>query len=314
MNDLHKKTTKQLGDDLEQMVAKIEKSLLDKSFSVEVGKRIYDEESNMQIAEVDISIKGFVGSVPLWTDIECRNRPSNGPQGRSWIRELKGKKDDINCDIMIAVSSTGFTETAKQLAKEKNIILREVVELKDISGDYDITEMGLLEFGVEVESLQVAPGTSPKILKNGKEENFPDKEITSLKKMLIRFGGQNNFIDFPGEMLPYFKKNHSEWYEKLDKETEETLNFSMDNVELFLQGKKTVKLNKLEATLLFIRKRRSGKIYRVLTYSDSKTAKGYYGFYEATVNKVTHLVEIFVPFEEDGSEMLPRILSHKQVR
>jgi Restriction endonuclease len=59
--------------------------------------------------------------------IECRDHKQR--QDIKWIEQIATKKDDINANKAIAVSSSGFTKAAKDKARAKNIELRTLTEI-----------------------------------------------------------------------------------------------------------------------------------------------------------------------------------------
>jgi hypothetical protein len=79
--------------------------------------------------QIDITIRGKIGSVNVLIVIECRDRKK--PQDITWIEQLMGKRINIGADKVIAVSSSGFTEEAIKHAKLSNIELRTINEIKN---------------------------------------------------------------------------------------------------------------------------------------------------------------------------------------
>jgi hypothetical protein len=123
------------GKSLEGLVALIESKLLPKGFVVEQRRPVYDEESGAQVAELDILIRGQVGTVgtaPYSGLIECRDRPSDGPAPASWIEQLVGRRTRFKLDKVMAVSTTGFAGGAKKYAEWSGIELR---ALEDLTAD-----------------------------------------------------------------------------------------------------------------------------------------------------------------------------------
>ena len=110
---------------LENLVAALEDFLVPPGFKVTKREPFYNDHGK-QIGEIDITIRGELGSFEVFYGVECRDRPSEGPQDREWIRGVKAKKDDLIVDKMIAVSTTGFTSTAVEFAKEVGIELRTI--------------------------------------------------------------------------------------------------------------------------------------------------------------------------------------------
>ena len=81
-----------------------------------------------QLREVDISIRGCVGTHDILVVIECRDRKTK--QGVEWIEQISEKTRDIGANKVIAVSSKGFTASAINKAKVKNIDLYTFKEVK----------------------------------------------------------------------------------------------------------------------------------------------------------------------------------------
>ncbi len=79
------------------------------------------------LREVDISIRGKIGSYDILIVIECRDRKSK--QGIEWIEQISEKTKDIGANKVIAVSSSGFTKNAIIKAKSKNIELNTFEEI-----------------------------------------------------------------------------------------------------------------------------------------------------------------------------------------
>ena len=117
------------GEDLEQFVATLERSLLPPTFTVETRQRQFDEEG-AQLAEFDIVISGRLGSASVLWLIECRDRPSGTSEPGAWIEQLDGRRRRFNFDKVAAVSTTGFSSSAVDYARNVGIDLRTVRWLK----------------------------------------------------------------------------------------------------------------------------------------------------------------------------------------
>ncbi len=107
--------------DFEQLVASIEESLAPKGAVVRSPDHIRDKVTN-ELREVDASIRIEVGSTPILIVIECRKRKP--VQDVTWIEQLVTKRANIGAATMIAVSATGFNESAIKLAQLHGIELR----------------------------------------------------------------------------------------------------------------------------------------------------------------------------------------------
>lgn len=120
---------KNTGRELEALVAEIEAGMLPDGFSVELNKRVFDDDG-VQEAEFDIVISGQVGSGQYKCLIECRDRPSQGAAPGSWIEQLVGRRDKYNFNNVMAVSTTGFAGNAERHAHEKGIDLRQLENIQ----------------------------------------------------------------------------------------------------------------------------------------------------------------------------------------
>jgi Restriction endonuclease len=126
-------TTTAAGKKLETFVSLIESHLLPSGFSVETNKKIYGD--SRQEAEFDVLVKGKLGSTSIQWLIECRDRPSAGAADVAWIEQLVGRKDRFNLNKITAVSTTGFSPSAKKYAIEKDIEIREIqsIDVNELS-------------------------------------------------------------------------------------------------------------------------------------------------------------------------------------
>lgn len=155
------------GEDLEALVRAIEERLLPAGFKVEPRKRIY-LEGGKQLAEFDIHITGVLGSSSIKWDIECRDRPSDGPAEGEWIEQLIGRRQAHGFDKVFAVSTTGFSPGAREIAARSGIVLRTVITMSDIVDDFEIMEIDLGLSHHQVELLApiyidaVEPATIPR--------------------------------------------------------------------------------------------------------------------------------------------------------
>lgn len=113
------------GKYLEDLVAFIEQLHLPEGFKVEKRKRIFNE-AGVQMSELDIEIRGPVGSTEFSWLIECRDRPSEGSAGGEWIEQLVGRRDRYCFGRVSAVSTSGFSSSAIEYAKTKGIELKSV--------------------------------------------------------------------------------------------------------------------------------------------------------------------------------------------
>ncbi|MFO7033253.1 hypothetical protein B9T07_26410, partial [Limnospira fusiformis CCALA 023] len=93
-----------------------------------------------RLREVDASIRSRIGTAEILITIECRRRTTI--QDVTWIEQLATKKNAIGADRTIAVSASGFTESAQKVADECGISLRKLSEI----GIEDINSLLRLDF------------------------------------------------------------------------------------------------------------------------------------------------------------------------
>ena len=81
--------------------------------------RIVDPDNTNKLRQIDITVR----YKDYLTIIECRFQRKI--QDVKWIEELYGRKESLNADAVIAVSSSGFTDGAIKKAERFGVILRD---------------------------------------------------------------------------------------------------------------------------------------------------------------------------------------------
>lgn len=119
------------GRDLEKLVAYLEECIAPKGFKIQSPEKIMGKNSGIY-REVDVSLRGSVGTSEILIIFECRDR--NAIEDLTWIEQLKTKKEDVGADKAIAISSKGFSNSAKTIAGLHGVELRTLYEL-DLSPD-----------------------------------------------------------------------------------------------------------------------------------------------------------------------------------
>lgn len=127
----------------EQLVASIERALAPYGALVKSPDHVPDVISG-NLREVDASIRFQVGSTPILITVECRRRTA--PQDVTWIEQLASKKENIRANATIAVSSTGFSVGALDMAKRKGIETRTLTE---VTGGEAASWVKAISLGIE---------------------------------------------------------------------------------------------------------------------------------------------------------------------
>ncbi len=299
------------GREIEDIVAAIEKAMAPDGFKVDVRKPVFDENGR-QIAEFDITISGKLGTIPIQLLIECRDRPSEGKQPASWIEQLVGRRDRFKLSTVVAVSATGFADTAIDYAKSAGIILRNVTRISDISTDFELFEKGRTG-GVEIYFLRIAEGTAPTIFKAKPEQDFPRDAFRSLKSLMIRTDGREEFKEFPDCLMRRLQADKPHWFSPPPTDVEEFFPVKLGPVDVRLDDGRVATLDYISANLVFRRLNFRGKAIRTWSYSDSKRRIGYYALYATQTPYGDFLHSAYFVFNEDGTEKLPIVFSTTRV-
>jgi hypothetical protein len=77
--------------------------------------------------ELDVTVRGRMGSAHVFLVFECRERRSGS--GVSWIEQLATKRSDVGADRLIAVSTSLFSEAARNSAARLGVELRQLKEV-----------------------------------------------------------------------------------------------------------------------------------------------------------------------------------------
>ena len=132
------------GRDLEEVIKKLEEAT-SMGLIVKSPDFILDKITNSK-REVDVSIRGRIGSHDFLIIIECRKRRVKGTV--DWIEQIITKTKDLGADKVIAISSSGFSENAIEKARMHNVVTRtlEQVSVNEIPGwlNIEISEFSVL--------------------------------------------------------------------------------------------------------------------------------------------------------------------------
>jgi len=117
------------GRDFEELIARIERLLSPIGAQIKSPDRLVDKITG-QLREVDASVRVPEGKSFKIITIECRDH-KKGKQDDRWIEQIVTKRDKLGVAKTIAVSSSGFSESAKRTAQHYGIELREMSRITD---------------------------------------------------------------------------------------------------------------------------------------------------------------------------------------
>lgn len=143
------------GRELEELVAALEAALAQSNLKVQSPEYVTGRHSGKR-CEVDVSIRGKIGSTTIFLMIECRDRRDT--EGVDWIEQVATKRQDVGADKAIVVTSADFSEGAKNMAESLGVGIRTLKQLEE--GDtftwlgYTRVQSSVCRFQV----LRVTPG------------------------------------------------------------------------------------------------------------------------------------------------------------
>jgi hypothetical protein len=115
------------GRDLEKVVSLLEGELRQSGIQIKSPDFLPDKDTGT-LREVDISLRGLIGSSDILAIIECRDHNKH-PQDVTWIEQVISKRSSVNADKVLAVSSSKFSGPARIKAEKNNIELRTLDEI-----------------------------------------------------------------------------------------------------------------------------------------------------------------------------------------
>jgi len=152
------------GRFLEVLVKHLQGFLGTKGLEIKSPELFY--ENGKLIGEIDVTVRGKLGSSSIFVGIECRDRPKDGPQGIPWLTQIDGKKRLLKVHKMIAVSTTGFTPEAVKVAQDFGIDVLTITDATEIelAGWFDTIDFVWRDETYEI-SGAIDIATEPKTLK-----------------------------------------------------------------------------------------------------------------------------------------------------
>ena len=143
------------GRSLEKLVAFLEKTLGPQGIKVKSPDYIRGCISK-SLREIDISLRSHTSSSEILVIIECRDR--KGTEDVTWIEQLPSKRKDVGAHKAVAVSSTGFSSGAINMAKAEDIELRTLEEVNpnEILLWFGFKELTVLNYHIKHVSIRLS--------------------------------------------------------------------------------------------------------------------------------------------------------------
>jgi hypothetical protein len=273
------------GEDLELLVAGIEKRLLPQGFKVEPRQRVLDE-SGEQVAELDIVISGPLGSSVVKWLLECRDRPSGGAAPVAWIEQLVGRRERFGFDKVFAVSSTGFSKGAIDFAKSKGIVLRTVKKFGDIKDDFKIQAITF--------NFQLVDFAGPMQL-DADDPSYRNRNM-DVKRPMFKKPEESEFQHFPN-----FVMRNPQLLEPRDPTNSIYLFHCAGTLDL-LAGKDTIRVHNVRIPIKLSRFTKVSQALLATVYSEDERVIWQEGQFEADTPKGKIKTRVQVYRNADGTE------------
>jgi len=179
------------GRELELLVQRLESFLAESPVEIKSPDNIRGKLTGSN-REVDISLRAKVGSVDVLVIIECRDR--DGTEDSPWIGELAVKAEDVGAHRAVAVSSSGFSEGARNLARIKEIELRTYNEIDLTTANGWITRIrDLFAFTTSVQLRRIGLA-NPADRLSGAWSDLPDTPTLTGAKCFIAPNGDRHSL------------------------------------------------------------------------------------------------------------------------
>jgi hypothetical protein len=182
------------GRNFEEVVKLIEETIAVENVKVKSPDYILDKDTG-QPREVDISLRGKIGSSNILVIIECRDQMKHPPQDVTWIEQITCKRKSVSADKLIAVSSNGFTEPAKIKARKNEIELRTFDEIDPEEIHRWFLTSGNIYHNIQMKTVSIVNINLKK--KTKKKIEFPDEIVNwQAPIFVIKKEGKSVSLDF----------------------------------------------------------------------------------------------------------------------
>lgn len=169
------------GRELERFVAFLEKVLGSDNVKIKSPDYLMGKLSESQ-REVDVSIRGKIGSSEIFVIAECRDRKDT--EDVRWIEQIATKRNEVGADKAIAVSSFGFTDGAIKMAKKLGIrlMILDEVDPQELRDWMQLEVMRSLTYWWNPLKTEFSIPPPPDSLVVGKKEFKSDDKVFRRKK------------------------------------------------------------------------------------------------------------------------------------
>jgi hypothetical protein len=256
------------GRELELLVKDI-KSLKIPEAIIKSPEFVLDCDTNTS-REVDIGVRCKTDNREIFIAIECRDRSAK--QDITWIEQLITKKNSVNADVLIAVTSSSFSENAILKATKNGVVIRDVKKFnpKEVIAWSKETYIGVSSIIKKIKGIAFITEDNSKITNSIEKYKFFSEE-------------HNSELSF-NEIMAYLAIDNaylkiSEKLKKKGDEIEFEVTLDVSGLYIILSKNVRVKINQAKLLLVGVKNLRRLPLASGFNYIDLDTcellAEGY---------------------------------------
>ncbi len=254
------------GRELELLLKRLENVEFPEGATINSPHYLEDKITG-QLREVDVTVSYKLGTKQILIGFECRDR--NKTEDATWIEQIKGKHDDLDTDIVIAVSSKEFTKPALIKAKHYGIRTRIIENISKKDLDYWLSP----NFQINQKKL-IAQITYIMIHHNVKENAKGSAQTIGPNEKRFKC---NNEIYSIWEIMNFGLKKNTDYSKIPEDESEYEIAYSIDfdamGIEAFLLMENEQPINKIDFRVKLKYQIIECEMKRVIRYSNSDSDK-----------------------------------------
>ena len=144
------------SNDFQALIAFIEEQVKPEGSTVRESAMLREIDSEKE-REIDVLIEGKLGQHDVRIAVECRDHKRK--QGVTWVEYLAGRYAHLPVDKVVAVSSSGFTESAYARAEKSKIKLLAIEDALAVDWLEEVAryKMGMVVWHVRLLSAEPVP-------------------------------------------------------------------------------------------------------------------------------------------------------------
>ncbi|ANV91139.1 hypothetical protein AWQ24_11125 [Picosynechococcus sp. PCC 8807] len=160
------------SNQFQKLVTYIAEQVAPVGATVQESAELYEKGLDAKVSrEVDVLIEANGGMATIRIALECRDRSRK--DDIQWIDDLIGKYQNLEVNQVIAVSSSGFSQTAQQKAEFNRIVTMSLEEASETNWPEQFVKLGIGMVNQHLQVIKLLFVTDPPF----QEEIAPDDKI-----------------------------------------------------------------------------------------------------------------------------------------